>query len=174
MTKHEQTSSKQKLREIESRLVAVLTSMGYLKGRSQKMAEIAAYITIRKEITQKSLRELTGYSLGTVSSNVQSLEIMGFVNKFRDSNSREYIYRYDESFTKSGSRSIMNVFEYLSQLQKFLSRIEVKLDKPHLVNKNGYENVKDFVNSTKSLFPAVQRTLQKISSSSKIQMGRDK
>ena len=68
----------------------------------------------------------------------------------------------------------MNVFEYLSQLQKFLTKIETRLDQPHLRNKIGYENVKAFVNVTKQLFPAVQRALQELSNSSEVPRSRYK
>jgi DNA-binding transcriptional regulator GbsR (MarR family) len=159
---HQETPA-QKLRDIENHLVEIITSMGQLKGRSDKMAKLAAYITIRGEVTQKSLREITGYSLGTVSSSLQILEKMGFVSKYQNSNSREYLYRYEESYAQSQSRSIMNVLEYFRELDEFLSQMEGKLDKPHLKGKEGYENITEFIENMRRLFPVVEEALSKFS-----------
>ncbi len=159
----QQKNPAQKLKDIENHLVEIITSMGQLKGRSDKMAKLAAYITIRGEVTQKSLREITGYSLGTVSSSLQILEKMGFVSKHKDSNSREYLYRYEESYTQSQSKSMMNVLEYLRELNKFLSQMEGKLNKSRLKRKEGYENVKEFIENMRRFFPAVEEALSKFS-----------
>jgi DNA-binding transcriptional regulator GbsR (MarR family) len=159
---HQETPA-QKLRDIENQLVEIITSMGQLKGRSDKMAKLAACITIRGEVTQKLLREITGYSLGTVSSSLQILEKMGFVSKYKDSNSREYLYRYEESYAQSQSRSIMNVLEYFRELDEFLKQMDDKLDKPHLKGKEGYENITEFIENMRRLFPAVEEALSKFS-----------
>lgn len=170
MTTNEQIPPQQQLREMESDLVEIITNMGYLKGRSKKIAEIVAYITIRKEVTQRLLRELTGYSLGSVSSTLQSLETIGLVKKQKDPNSREYLYKYDQNYTEPRSRSMGNVFEYFTQLEKFLTGIEKKLDKPGFAEKKGYESIKSFVDNMKALFQAVRQAL---STFVKAQTGRD-
>ena len=159
---HQETPT-QKMRGIENHLGEIITSMGQLKGRSAKMARLAAYITIRGEVTQKLLREITGYSLGTVSSSLQILEKMGFVSKYKDSNSREYLYRYEESYAQSQSRSIMNVLEYFGELDEFLKHMAGKLDKHHLKEKEGYENIREFIENMRRLFQAVEEALSKLS-----------
>ena len=158
MTTKQETIPEQ-LKEIEKSLVEIITSMGYLKGRSKKMAKIAAYITIRQEVTQKLLREITGYSLGSVSSALQSLEDIGFIKKIENSNSREYIYKYETNYTQPQSKSMLNVLNYFSQLERFLTAIEKKLDKPGFKEKKGYKNIKNFINTMNALFPAVKQTL---------------
>lgn len=159
MTTTGQMSPEQKLREIESELVQIITSMGYLKGRSNKIAEIAAYITIRKEVTQRLIRELTGYSLGSVSSTLQFLEKIGLVKKQKDPKSREYLYVYDQSYTEPQSRSLENVFEYFDQLERFLAGIEERLNQPGFKEKRGYYSIKSFVENMKALFEGVREAL---------------
>ena len=159
MTTIEQMSPEQKLREIESELVQIITSMGYLKGRSNKIAELAAYITIRKEITQRLIRELTGYSLGSVSSTLQSLENMGLVKKQKDPKSREYLYVYDQSYTEPQSRSLGNVFEYFDQLERFLAGIEERLNQPRFKEKKGYDSIESFVENMRAFFERVREAL---------------
>ena len=155
----ENNSPEQQLRDIESELVQIITNMGSLKGRSNKIAKISAYIAIRKKVTQKLLRELTGYSLGSVSSSLQSLEKLGLVKKQKDSTSREYLYIYDQNYAEPQSRSLGNVFEYFVQLENFLVKIEDKLNQPGFEEKSGYNSIKSFVDNMKALFQGVRIAL---------------
>lgn len=159
MTTREQKPPERRLREIESELVQIITNMGYLKGRSNKIAEIASYITIRKEVTQRLIRELTGYSLGSVSSTLQSLENMGLVKKQKDPKSREYLYIYDQHYAEPQSRSLGNIFEYFDQLKRFLAGIEERLNQPGFKEKNGHDSIKSFVENMKALFEGVGEAL---------------
>ena len=90
MQTNNHTTAEQKLREIENKLVDTITSLSYLKGRSPKHAKITAHIYIRRKVTQKQLRELTGYSLGTISNTLQSLEKMGTIHKTQDPQTKEH------------------------------------------------------------------------------------
>lgn len=163
MKKNNISSAEQKLREVETKLVDIVTSFGYLKGRSSKSAKVTAHMSIRREITQKLLRELTGYSLGTISNTLQSLEKMGMVSKHQDPESREYHYEIDENFAQTGSRSMNNIFEYFSQLKEFLQEIKTELGQPHLSDKRGFKNIHQFVTKMDNLFPAIEQVMLKIS-----------
>ena len=156
------TTAEQKLIEIENKIVNTITSLSYLKGRTPKHAKITAHIYIRRKATQKQLRELTGYSLGTISNTLQSLEKIGTIHKTQDTQTKEYNYELEGTIAQSGSRSVTNIFEYFSQQKKFLKEIKVKLDQPHLSNKKGYENVNQFVNKMDNVFPAIEQATQKI------------
>jgi DNA-binding transcriptional regulator GbsR (MarR family) len=151
-----------KLRDIENRLVDIITGLGHLKGRSLKNAKITAHILIRREANQKLLRELTGYSIGTVSTILQSLEKMGTLKKHKDPVSKEYHYELDSGFAHAGSRSMSNIFDYFSQLEEFLKKIKIRLSQPHLSKKQGFENLNQFVNNMNRTFPAIKNTIQKI------------
>lgn len=174
MQKNKQSYPEQKLKEIEKRLIEIIASMGYVKGRSQKMAEITANIAIRKEVTQKQIRELTGYSLGTVSLALQSLEKQGFIRKTKNSVTKEYIYTDEGAFTDFRSKSMTNLFEYFSQLKKFLKNMEKRLEKPNLKNKKGYENIKKFVDSMNLLFSTLEQTIGNFMKSQQTQRGSNK
>lgn len=156
------STTEQKLREIENKLVDIITSLSYLKGRSTKTAKIIAHIYIHRKATQKLLRELTGYSLGTISNTIKSLETMGIIYKTQQSETREYIYKLEGTLPQSGSRLISSTFEYLSQLEEFLKKVKIELDQPYLSNKKGFENLNEFVNKMDDIFPAVQQTIQKV------------
>lgn len=160
--KQSHTLAEQNLKDVENRLVEILTRLGYLKGRSSKSAKVTAYILVRREATQKLLRELTGYSLGTISTTLQSLEKIGFVHKHRDPESRGYRYKLDEALAQAGSRSMINLFEYFSQLKEFLQEIKSKLDQSHLSDRRGFENINNFVTGMNILLPSIEEAMRKV------------
>lgn len=151
----------EEFRTIEKKLVEIITSMGYLKGRSAKTSEIMAYIYVRQEVTQKLLRELTRYSLGTISTALQHLENLGVVRKHPDPNTRQYHYKLDGTPSQIQSRSMMDFQGYFSQIKEFLQGIEAKLSRPPLSKKRGYKNIRQFLDEMNVLIPAYEHVVQK-------------
>ena len=149
------------LRTVEKRLVNILTNAGYLKGRSRKFSEITAYIYIHQEVTQKILRKLTGYSLGTISTALQILEKQGVVNKYLDPSTREYHYELDGTISQTLFRSLRDTQRYLSQIKEFFRGIEAKLSQPGLSKKKGYENIRQFLGELSALIPAYEQVFQR-------------
>jgi len=150
-----------KLRTVEKRLVDLLTNAGYLKGRSRKFSKITAHIYIHREVTQRLLRKLTGYSLGTISTALQTLEKQGVIHKHSHPDTREYHYELDGTISQTLFRSLIDVQRYLSQLKEFSQRIEAKLSHPHLTEKKGYENIRQFLDEFNAVIPAHERVFQR-------------
>jgi DNA-binding transcriptional regulator GbsR (MarR family) len=150
-----------KLRTVEKRLVDVLTKMGYLKGGSRKASEITAHIYVNQEVTQKILRTLTGYSLGTISIALQALEKQGVVRKHSHPDTREYHYELDGTISEIKFRSLIDVQRYFSQIKEFLREIEAKLSRPDLSEKKGYENIRRLLDEMKVLIPAYERVMHR-------------
>ena len=160
--KHGKTApSEERLRRVEHKLVAVIANFGYLKGRSAKTSEVMAYIYIRQEVTQQLLRELTGFSLGTVSAALQDLEKIGFVSKYPIPNARGYFYRLAGSPSEVLSRSMLDFQGYLSEISGFFETVEAKLSKPSLSTKPGYRSLRSFLDEMNVLIPAYEHVLQK-------------
>ncbi|PVX26919.1 MAG: hypothetical protein CW716_04955 [Candidatus Bathyarchaeum sp.] len=155
-------TAEQKLKEAENKLADTITNLSFLKGRQPKTNKIIALIYLHRKTTQKQLRELTGYSLGTISTNLQSLEKMGIIHKTQDPQTREYNYELEGTISQPGSRSVTNIFEYFSQQKNFIKQTKTKLAQPHLSNKKGYENVKEFIDKMDDVFPAIEHSIQKI------------
>jgi DNA-binding transcriptional regulator GbsR (MarR family) len=151
----------EQLKVIERRLAAVIANFGYLKGRSAKTSEVMAYIYIQQEVTQQLLRELTGYSLGTISAALQDLEKLGVVSKHPSPNSRGYVYRLAGTPSQLMSRSMTDFQSYLSEIRSFLKTAEAKLSKPSLSKKKGYNALRRFLDEMNVLIPAYQHVLQK-------------
>lgn len=151
----------EQLGAIERRLVEIIANFGYLKGRSAKASEVTAYIYIRQEVTQQLLRELTEYSLGTVSAVLQDLEKLGVVNKHSSQNARGYVYRLAGTPSQVMSQSMADFQGYLSEISGFLEEVEAKLSKPSLSKKQGYSQLRRFLDEMNVLIPAYQQVLQK-------------
>lgn len=162
MNSNNQSTAKQKLKKIENRIADIITNLSFLKGRQPKISKIIALTYLHRKTTQKQLRELTGYSLGTISNALQSLEKMGIIRKTQDPQTREYNYELEGTIAQPGSRSVTNIFEYFSQQKIFLKKIKTKLAQQHLSNKKGYEELSQFVNKMEDIFPAIEHATQKI------------
>jgi DNA-binding transcriptional regulator GbsR (MarR family) len=153
--------AEERFEAIERRLVEILADFGYMKGRSPKTAEVTAYIYIREEVTQQLLRQLTGYSLGTVSAALQDLKALGVVSKHASPDARGYVYRLAGTPSQVLSRSMTDVQEYLSQISAFLQEIEAKRSKPRLSQKHGYSSLRRFLEEMNVLIPAYEHVLQR-------------
>jgi DNA-binding transcriptional regulator GbsR (MarR family) len=161
MNPHNQTAE-QKLKEIDHKLVDIITNLSFLKGRQPKTSKIIALIYLHRKVTQKQLREFTGYSLGTISTTLQSLENMGLIHKTQDPQTREYNYELEGTIAQPGSRSVTNIFEYFAQQKQFLKKTKTKLAQPQLTNKKGYTEVSEFITKMEAIAPATERAMQKL------------
>lgn len=132
-----------------------------MKGRNAKTSEVMAYIYIRQEATQQLLRDLTGYSLGTISAALHDLEKLGVVSKNPSPNSREYVYRLSGTPSQLMSRSMNDFQIYLSKISRFLKATNAKLSKPSFSKKQGYNALRRFLDEMNILVPAYQHVLQK-------------
>ncbi|PVX27265.1 MAG: hypothetical protein CW716_03205 [Candidatus Bathyarchaeum sp.] len=160
MNKNNQTAE-QKLKTIEQQLVDILTNLNFLKGRQTKISKIIALTYLHRKTTQKQLREFTGYSLGTISTTLQSLEKMGIIRKTQAPQTREYTYELEGTIAKPGSRSVTNIFEYFAQQKQFLKKIKSKLAQPQLSNKKGYKEVVEFVTKMGDIASATESVTQR-------------
>ena len=151
----------EQLEAIERKLATIIANFGYLKGRSAKTTEVMAYIYIRQEATQQLLRDLTGYSLGTISAALHDLENLGAISKHPNSNSREYVYRLTGTPSQLMSRSMNDFQIYLSKISRFLKAANAKLSKPSFSKKQGYNTLRRFLDEMNILVPAYQHVLQK-------------
>jgi DNA-binding transcriptional regulator GbsR (MarR family) len=155
------TSSSKQFHDIQERLAEIVADFGYLKGRSVKVSKILAYLYIRREVTQQLLHELTGYSLGTISAALRDLEESGMVRKNRSPDSPWRVYTIEGPLSQVLSRSMMDFPVYLSQVDELLKQINAKLDRSSLLDKQGYTNIKQFLDEMAVLVPAYKHVMQK-------------
>lgn len=147
--------------EVEKELIDVITELGYQKGRSNKFSVISAYIYTREEVTQAILRDLTGFSLATISNALNKLEENNTIRKEFRKDDRQYHYFLNGTLSAILGRNMGDIQIYFSKIDSKLDEIKEKLKEPSLQGKNGYENIEEFVNKMKILIPAFQNVMKK-------------
>ncbi|MFX1391323.1 MAG: winged helix-turn-helix transcriptional regulator [Promethearchaeota archaeon] len=80
------------IREIEKSFIKLIVDIGNLGPLSPKFTEIFGYLMIHGHLTQLQLSELTGFSIGTVSSNLNQMLSLGLVRKELIPKTRTYKY----------------------------------------------------------------------------------
>jgi len=65
-----------KMRDYEKQLVDIIKEFGVGKNQTPTMSTIISYLLLHEEsgLTQQQLKELTGFSIGSISSNLKILE----------------------------------------------------------------------------------------------------
>jgi DNA-binding transcriptional regulator GbsR (MarR family) len=161
MKERKDALDEEKLQAVEKRLAGIIADFGYFRGRSPKVSKVLAYIHIRREASQHLLRELTGYSLGTISTALHELEKSGVVSKYYSPDTHRHLYKFDGTPLQALSRSMTGFPTYLSQISEFLEEIEKELGRRSLSKKRGYKNIRRFLDEMNVLIPAYKHVLQR-------------
>lgn len=152
-------------REMENKLIEIITKLSYQKGRSSKFSIIAAYAYVRENITQKKLQEITHFSRGTISTSLTKLVNDNVLQKQYDSESHQFIYQLKGTLQAILGGSTANIGGYFSFLSDKLNEVEIKLNQEGMKDKKGYENVQDFIQKMKIILPAYDHIMQKYQTS---------
>ena len=152
------------LKAIEKRLVEIIVDLGYFKGRSRKTSEILAHLYIYNKVTQKMLREITGYSTGTVSSTLQELQTLGLIRRSSDLRGREHLYELAVAVSQQLSRYSGMMDQYFRAWNEFLKRLENELRKNQLSKKRGAENIFRFIKKMRVMIQASANAVRRLQS----------
>ena len=84
------------IRSIEKEIVEFFSAKSSeFIGRSPIVSKVMTYFSIRKTLTQKELRELTGFSSGTISKTVNHLQAMNVITKETIPGTHTHVYKMD-------------------------------------------------------------------------------
>jgi len=123
-----------KMKEYEQILVDFSMESGRAKSADQKLQKLLAYLSIHKKLTQKQFKDLTGYSIATISKKLKFLIDSGVIEKKRIEKTNEHVYQIDRQvYARVGNLSYTElpiVKEYI------LTKIE-ELKQYH--DKSGYQ-----------------------------------
>lgn len=154
----------EELKAIEKRLVEIIVDLGFLKGRSRKTSEILAHLYIYNKVTQRMLREITGYSTGTVSSTLRELQRLGLICRSGDLHGREYVYELAVPVSQQLSRYSGMMDQYFRVWNEFLERLENELRKKQLSKKKGADNIFRFIEKMRVVIQASARAVHGLQS----------
>ncbi len=104
----------------KSALVDFFVEIGKVKWHSDKLCIIAAYIFLYEELTQKQLKELTGYALSTISANINVL-LACELKKRRIVRTNKFEYYFGETLqeylqeaSEARNNEVLELYAFLS------------------------------------------------------------
>lgn len=155
---------KGKIKDYEKTLIRFFIDIGKNKDTPPKVQEILGYLMIHNKLTQSNLKELTGYSTGTISTTLYNLVELGVVQKERIALSNKYQYSLFGDIPQIIERSSEVSLEQSTIISKFLDDKLNELEE--FRNKEGYTNLHTQINVLLSglkkvfkMFPSITKTL---------------
>ena len=142
----------EKLRNYEKKLVQFFIDIGEQKRVNPKFLKMSSYLILHKKLTQKQLKELTGFSIGTISTFLSILLGTGFYEKQRIEGTHTYTYRYKgnvEDFTTKGIEIALDSF---LNSESFLKKKKEELKTLMKQNKKGAKHLSQRIDEIISIF----------------------
>ncbi|MCK4380064.1 MAG: hypothetical protein KAW51_02935 [Candidatus Lokiarchaeota archaeon] len=118
-----------KLRKYEEKLVEILLDIGQSKRTNPKMSAIACYLLIHENLTQKELKELTGFSMGTISTYLSVMLSTGNFRKIRIPHSHTFMYSFSGKLEVLTTRAIEFALSSLGSIEIYLKNKKDTLKK---------------------------------------------
>lgn len=138
------------IQEIEKKLIKIIVDMGSNSPLSPKLTEILGYLLLHSELTQAQLMELTGFSIGTISSNLNQMIGLNIVRKQLIPKTRTYKYIF---LGGRGSIETQASFMKIETVSASINFFEQKLNELiELENEKGYGLLLERVNSILKFF----------------------
>jgi len=103
----------EKLQKYEEKLVEFFTDIGEQKRVNPKFLKMSSYLFIHKKLTQKQIKELTGFSTGTISTFLSVMLGTDFFEKKMIPGTHTCLYRYKgelEDLTSKGLDTALQSF----------------------------------------------------------------
>ena len=138
----EKDSYNENVSKIEKEIVEYLVNSPLYSTRNEITSRILIYIILRKEITQNLLKNLTGYSSGKISQELNNLVESGMILKKKIPGIRKKVYTF-ESVEQISTARIKNVIAVMVKWQKELDKMKSEMitKQNKLANMNGYYNI---------------------------------
>lgn len=109
------------IRQIEREIVSFFAQRTQHSSSNEIMATVMAYFYMRRNLTQRDLQHLTGFSAGTISESVSQLVEINFITKDILPGTHKHIYRMHQLPFRSPS--------YLLKTETVLEKLKRKLEK---------------------------------------------
>ncbi|MFX1289255.1 MAG: MarR family transcriptional regulator, partial [Promethearchaeota archaeon] len=133
-----------KIKDYEKTLIKFFIDIGKHKDTPAKIQEILGYLIIHDKLSQSNLKELTGYSSGTISATLGKLVELGVVQKERIASSNMYLYSMIGDLPKIFETSSEVSIEQFTIISKFMENKLKELEE--YKSKEGYKNLHTQIN----------------------------
>lgn len=131
------------IEKIESEVIDYFVHSILGEGRSEITSTILFYFVTRKDLTQKKLQKLTGFSAGKISQEVNDFVKMNLITISDKSSTGEITYSMESIESEIFNRGINIIKSNLIWEERFLEILEeLNKNQESLKKLNGYEKVK--------------------------------
>ena len=130
------------VRKIEKEIVDYLIQSPLYSTRNEITSRILLYIIFRKEISQNILKNLTGYSSGKISEELNNLVDSGMIIRKKIPGIRKKVYTF-ESVDQISTTRVKNIITALLKWEGELDKMknEMETNRSKLEKMNGYSNI---------------------------------
>jgi len=156
-----------KLCKYEDRLVEILLDIAKSKRVTPKMSTIAIYLLIHGNLSQKDLKELTGFSMGTISTYLTVMTGTGNFQKLRIPGTHKFEYSFSGELEILTTRAIEIVLNSLGSIESFLKKKKEELKKLIIQSKKGAQHlslrIEELLKSFevyKKIFPSEKKSVE--------------
>lgn len=154
-----------KLRKYEKKIVDFLLDIGKSKRVNPKISEIATYLFIHKNLTQKELKKLTEFSMGSISTFLSVMTGTGTFRKQLIPGSHTFIYSFSGKLEDLITKGIEIALSSFSSLESYLNNKKEELKELIEQSKEGAEHLSQRIDELldcfeiyKKLFPKMLQT----------------
>ncbi|MBN1801076.1 MAG: hypothetical protein JW891_06175 [Candidatus Lokiarchaeota archaeon] len=149
-----------KIEEIEKEIVSLLLNSVISLGRDQIASKILLYFLTRKNLTQKKIKQLTGFSSGKISQVVNRFVEMDLVHVIKKSSKGEIIYSIPSIELEMFTRGINLVKSNLKWEEELLEmRQDLENNKTELQKLNGYDMIRSNIQENLNRFGEYKKLL---------------
>ncbi len=125
------------LYKYEEKLVEIILNISSSKRVNPKVATIACYLFIHEKLTQKELKELTGFSMGTISTYLSVMASTGYFIKQRIEGTHTFEYSFSGELNVLTTEAIDFAIKNIGLLEKFLKNKKKELQELIKQSKRG-------------------------------------
>lgn len=135
------------IKKFEKQIIEFLTKTPIFLGQKSKTLTIKAYFMTRKVLSQKKLKELTGFSSGTISQEVKRLTKNRIIEKTKISRTGEIIYSMKSVVTAFLNSDIDTIKKDINLMEDdlYAFKSELENDKHELKSVKGFNKINQMI-----------------------------
>jgi hypothetical protein len=147
------------IKKIEDEIIEELMNYTIFSIRGEITSKILFYFITRKNLTQYELQNLTGFSAGKISQELNNFLEFDLIKISKKS--KPWIYSMESVVLETLSRSINLLRTNLKWESKFLEiKLEMEENEKEHKDLNGYDEIKDFLEVNLQRFAGFKRILK--------------
>jgi len=128
-----------KIREYEDKLIEFFLEIGKHRGQTPTLTRILGYLMIHGRLTQKQLKQLTGLSVGSISTNFAVMMSLGVIEKKIIPGTHAYEYSLKIDLTQNIATTMKISLQYMTQAVDFIRTKRSELEESFDHNKKEFK-----------------------------------